>query len=121
MTLMEVHIRLASTAILYTIILALWGLWRFFRRQGVDSAYWGALAIAEILYVFELGLGLYLWLASGVPTPGMHLLYGVVSILVIPAVFFYTRGNEERRAVLLYGVSLLFLMGIAFRAMATAT
>lgn len=120
MTIIEFHGRLATTALYFAILMALWGLFRFFRKQKVDSSYWGALVIGEGLFLLQAGLGAYIWL-SGVGSLGgrwMHVLYGVVSVLVIPAVFAYTRGDEQRRATLVYGVSFLFLVGILMRAMA---
>jgi hypothetical protein len=122
MTLVEIHGKLANTALLYTIILAVWGLWRFFRRQGVDGSYWGALLIAEILYVAQASLGAFLLISGIGDLAGryMHILYGIVSVLVVPAIFFYTHGNEQRRAMLIYGVGLLFLVGVILRGMATA-
>ena len=121
MSLAEIHARLANTALFYTIILAVWALWRFFRRQSVDSSYWGALVIGEVLFLIQGALGAFLFFSGiGELTRGLiHILYGVVSVLVIPAVFLFTRGDESRRVMLIYGASLLFLMGIIFRSMAT--
>jgi len=121
MSLADIHGRLGYTALFFTLIMALWGLWRFFRRQGVDSSYWGALVIAEILYIVQAGLGAFLFFSGiGVLTGGyIHILYGVVSILVIPAVFFFTRGDELRRAMLIYGIGLLFLVGVLIRSIST--
>ena len=122
MTLIVFHDRLASTTLFYTIIMAIWGFWRFYRRQGVESSYWGALVIAEIIYLAQAGLGAYLFFSGiGVLTRGyIHILYGVVSVLVLPAIFFFTRGDEQRRAMLIYGAGFLFLVGIILRGIATA-
>jgi hypothetical protein len=122
MTLIEVHGRLANTALIYTAIMALWGLWRFFRHQGVDGAYWGALVIAEVLYIVQSSLGAYLYFTGigNLTGRGIHILYGVVAVLVAPALFVFTKGDENRRAILVYGVGFLFLIGIVLRAMATA-
>lgn len=121
MTLIEIHGRLANTALIYTAIMALWGIWRFFRRQGIDSSYWGAVVIAEVLYIIQSGLGAYLYFSGigNLAGRGIHILYGTVAILVAPALFVFTRGDENRRAVLVYGVGFLFLIGIIIRAMAT--
>ena len=120
MSLIEVHARLGNTALFYAILMAIWGLFRYLRRQGVESSYWGALVIAEILFVLQAALGAYLWLSGQGVAPGMHILYGVVSVLVIPAIFGFTRGDNERRAMLVYGGAFLFLVGILLRAMGTA-
>lgn len=119
MTLVDVHTRLANTALFFTIIMALWGIWRYFRRQGVDGSYWGALVIAEILYLVQAVIGVSLWLSGNRPGQIIHLLYGLVSILVVPGVFVYTKGDEQRRAMLIYGISFLFMIGIILRALMT--
>ena len=121
MTIIEVHARLANTALFYTILMALWGLWLFIRKQNINSSYWGALAIAEVLYVVQGLLGAWIWL-SGLGRPigmYMHILYGVVCVLVVPGIFLYTHGTEERRSVLLYAIGFLFLIGILLRSAAT--
>ncbi len=120
MSLTEVHARLATTVILYALALALWGLWRYFRRQGVDSSYWGALVIAEILVLLQGSLGIFLWLSALRPERGgVHVLYGIISGITLPAVYIYTKGRDERREMLVYALASVFLTGIAFRAMAT--
>lgn len=120
MSLSEIHGQLANSAMFYFILLAVWGLFRFARRQGVGSSYWGALVIAEILILVQAGLGAYLWMSGFRPARGIHLLYGIVSGLTIPAVFVYTKGREERREMLVYGVVILFTVGLILRAMTTA-
>jgi hypothetical protein len=122
MSLVEIHSRLGNTALFYTVIMALWGLWRFFRKQGVEGSYWGALVIAEILYLLQAILGVIMLLSQTalLQGRGIHILYGVVSILVVPGIFVFTRGDDQRRAMLIYGVGFLFLVGILLRAMATA-
>ena len=121
MSLVEVHARLGNTALYYMIIMALWGLWRFFRKQGLDSSYWGALVIGEILIVAQGLLGGYLWLSGLRPARGIHLLYGIISVLVIPGVYAYTQGEQKRRAMMIYAVALLILAALVVRAIMTAT
>ena len=53
MSLTVVHSGLANAALIYFAILAVWGLVRFARRQGVGSSYWGALVIAELLILAQ--------------------------------------------------------------------
>ena len=77
MSLIEIHSRLGNTALFYTIVMAAWGLWRYIRKQNVDSSYWGALVIAEVLYLAQGGLGAYLFLSGiGVLQRSIHILYG---------------------------------------------
>jgi hypothetical protein len=120
MSLSDLHGRLANTALIYFGLLALWGLWRAFRKQGLDSSYWGALVIAEILIFVQAGLGAYLWLVGERPGRGVHILYGVVAFLIIPGLYAYTKGENDRRVMVIYAVTLLIGVGIILRAMTTA-
>ena len=122
MTLVTIHDRLASTAVLFVIIMALWSFWRFFRKQKIDSNFSGALVIAEILILAQSALGLVIAITGGyarLERPPMHILYGAISVLVIPALFLYTRADERYQAMLVYGVSLVFLAFIVWRLMVT--
>jgi len=120
MSLIEIHARLGNTALFYVIFMALWGLWRFFRRQGLNSSYLGALLIAEVLILALGGLGAYNWFSGFRPGQSVHILYGIISALVIPGIYGYTHGEQERRDMLIYGVSLLLVGALFLRAMATA-
>jgi hypothetical protein len=120
MTLATVHANLANTALIYFVILAVWGLVRFARRQGVGSSYWGALVIAELLILAQGTLGAYLWYTGLRPGRGIHILYGLVSALTIPAVYAYTKGKEERRDMLIYAVVALVTAALILRATVTA-
>ncbi len=120
MSLSDVHGRLANTALFFMIFMALWGLWRLLRKQGLSSNYWGALVIGEILVIVQGLLGGYLWLIGLRPDRSIHILYGVVAALVIPAIYAFTKGGQERREMLIYAVALLFMVGILIRAMGTA-
>jgi MFS superfamily sulfate permease-like transporter len=115
-----IHARLANTALLFIGIMALWGFWRFFRRQGPNASYFGALAVGEILILVQGVLGAVLWFTSMRPgRGGIHILYGVISVLAIPGVYLFTKGREERRDMLIYAAVLAFLIGILLRAAQT--
>jgi hypothetical protein len=115
-----IHARLANSILLYMLILALWGFWRFFRKQGMDSSYWGAIVIAEILVLLQGALGIFLFIVGLTPGRGwVHILYGIVSAIALPGVYLYTKGREDRRDILMYAVVFLFQVGILMRAMVT--
>lgn len=116
----EIHARLANTAFLYILAVGLWGLWRYFRKQGIDSNYWGSLVIGEGLIIVQGLMGAYLWLINLRPERGgIHILYGVAAALVIPGIFGFTRGDSTRRVSLVYGAALLFLAALLVRAIVT--
>jgi hypothetical protein len=116
----QIHGQLATTALFYFAFLAIWGLVRFVRRQGVGPSYWGALVIAELLILAQGGLGAFLWYSGLRPARGIHILYGLVSGLAVPAVYAYTKGREERTEMLIYGVTTLVTVGLILRAITTA-
>lgn len=120
MSISLIHAKLANTALIYVLCLALWGFWRFVRKQGLDSGYWGALVIAEVLLLVQGGLGSAMWLIGLHPERSIHLLYGVVSALAIPGVFAYTRGRGERSEMLLYAAVMLVTVALILRATTTA-
>ncbi len=114
------HGRLANTVVMYAILMALWGFWRFFRKQGMDSSYWGAVVIAEVLILIQGAVGVFMRISGILPARGwFHILYGIVAAISLPAVYMFTKGRDERRDMLIYAAIFLFLTGIALRAMAT--
>lgn len=116
-----IHERLATTALYYFLIISLWGYYRFFRKQGIDSSYWGALAIAEVLVLGQALLGLYLWLSGHEPARGwLHVLYGSLIPAMIPLAYVYTRGRTQRSEILIYGTVTIITAGLILRAIYTA-
>lgn len=120
MTVTLIHDRLSLSALMYMILLGVWGFWRYFRKQGLEGSFWGALVIAEILVLAQGLIGGYLWIIGLRPDRGtVHILYGVASVLVVPGVFAFTKGGSDRRAMLIYAIALLFLAGLILRGIAT--
>ena len=121
MSIIDVHGRLADTALYYFILLTVWGYWRFFRKQGMDPAFWGALVIGEILLLLQTGLGGYMWIIGLRPVRWAHYLYGIVAPMALPMAFMYTKGKQDRPEILMYGTTTLITVGLILRAMFTAT
>ena len=120
MPLTQIHARLAISALMFVVILTLWGFWRYFRKQGLDGNYWGALATLEVLILAQGALGIFLWYSGLRPGHGgMHVLYGIVSAITLPAAYAFTKGRDARREMLIYSLALIFLAGVAARAMLT--
>jgi CDP-diglyceride synthetase len=119
MGLPEIHARLATSFILFMAIAAAWNLIAAARRQGVSGSGWGILAIGELLALAQGLLGVGLYLAGERPARSLHILYGVVAVLTIPACYAISRGRDDRRASLIYGGLCLFLALIGYRAIVT--
>jgi len=121
MTLTIAHARLANTMLLFLSVAGVWGLATFFLRRSITGSYWGILAIGEILILVQMIVGIILWIDGARPARTIHVLYGIVAGISIPGYYAYTRGQDDRRASLTYGLICLFLVGISIRAMSTAT
>ena len=119
-TLAVLHARLVVTILLFFGILSIWGVFSYLRGKSISGSYKGALAIGELLMLAQFVIGVLLMLGGAQPfRPGIHILYGVVAIIGLPATFAYTRGRDERWELLIYVAVCLFLCGIALRALGT--
>ena len=114
-----IHERLATTMVLFNLVGAVWGLVIYFRGRSIDGTYWGILAVGELLILGQAVLGFILWLQGAQPGRGIHILYGVVAAMTLPAVYGFSRGRDDRQMALGYGLVLLFLVGISWRAIVT--
>ena len=93
----------------------------YIRGQGVDGSIVGAVVIGEVMMIVQVVLGLILWLSGLFPASIIHFLYGALTVLALPALWVYTRGEMDRRASLIWALAGLFMMGLALRAIGTAT
>jgi hypothetical protein len=119
MSLPELHARFANTAILYFIFMGIWGYYRFFRKEGLNDSYWGAVVIGEVFLFIEAGIGTYMWIIGLRPGRDIHLLYGSVSLMVLPMVYMFTKGRPGRPEILMYATTFFFGAGLLFRALGT--
>ena len=123
MTLSQIHVGLANASLLFSLIMAGFAFWAYFRHLGVDGNLWGILAVGELLYVAQGLFGLFLFFTTKVLPEGwrwVHILYGVVLVISLPGAFAYSKGKDDRRSALVYGIVGLFLAGVSLRAMTTA-
>lgn len=122
MTIIDFHEGLSRAALIYCSAMAIWGFLRFFRGQGLNGGYVGAVVIAEILLLVQGIVGIILWLGAGTYQPGyIHWIYGIVLVLGAPVVYTYTKGRQGRPEMLLYSVAFLIMIALVLRAMVTAT
>jgi hypothetical protein len=120
MGLLQIHDGLANTAVLFIAALGIWALFYRLRSRALDSTWFGAAMIGELLIVAQGALGgiLYLQgLGSALPRPFMHILYGVVALICLPAAqsYFGNLEDEKVKALAMAAVC-AFLWGILLRA-----
>ncbi len=116
-----VHNGLANACLIFSLIIAGYSLLIFIRNQSLTPGFFGALVIAELLYLAQAAVGVGLWLQGGVPARDwVHYLYGVVQVIGLPGLYATTRGRDTRLEALYYFAMSVFLAGIALRAAETA-
>ncbi len=107
---LEIHIRLGNMAFYYAAIMTIWAIWRIYKKHGVDSNYWWASIIAEILLLLQGVFGVYLYYFTDIKLARpVHAIYGVASALILPIGYAVSRGHKERRDMIIYGVAFLCL------------
>ena len=120
MTLNLIHSRVADSAVMFLGILAVWALFQRLRSRPLDGNWYGAAIMAEILLLVQFGLGWILYFQgfdAVLPRPFMHILYGVVAIITLPAGYaYFSRLEDEKIKTLALGLVCLFLWGILLRA-----
>ena len=120
MSIIGIHGWLSDVVVLYAALMGVWGLLNFAQRQGISEGYWWGLVIGELLILTQGSLGGLLWFQGRQPEQGIHLFYGVVAAVGIPAVYVGTRGREGRRESLAYGIAALVVALLAWLAAASA-
>ncbi|RME69981.1 MAG: hypothetical protein D6784_17445 [Chloroflexi bacterium] len=120
-TVIFIHGRIANALWIYMLIMAVWNFANYFRGRGVDGNVLGAWTVAELMTLTQAVLGIIMLVSGLFPASIIHFLYGSLSVLVIPAIWVYTRGAVDRRASLIWAITALFLFGLSLRAMGTGT
>jgi chromate transport protein ChrA len=120
-----IHDRLAVTATWFVFILGIWALYQRIRNRPLDSNWFGAAVIAEGVIIVQGLIGAYLYFGMGLdaalPRPFMHILYGVVAVVTLPAAwgYFNSLEREDVKSLAMAATS-IFLWGILLRASSTA-
>jgi uncharacterized membrane protein len=116
----NIHGPLSSSILYFLLIAGVWGLVTAFRKRGVSSNYWGILAIGEIMIIVQAIIGVVLYVGEARPgRPGVHILYGIVAVITLPAYYAFSKGRDDRTAALLYGLFCIFVAGITLRSVTT--
>ena len=102
-----------------TVIIAVWGLFMFFRRVSAGASYRSTLVLTEALFVVQGLIGLGLVGAGSRPKDPLHWLYGILLVITLPIAATYPAARDEKRQSLVYGIVGLFMAGLCIRAWMT--
>ena len=120
-TILWLHERIGNAAPLFMVLLGILSFINYIRGRGLDGGMVGAIVVGEIMMIVMAVLGITLFIAfNRIQNLSIHFLYGSLSIIFIPGLWMYTRGETDRRASLIWGVAGFFLMGLTLRAIGTA-
>ncbi|MCS7061016.1 MAG: hypothetical protein RMN25_07590 [Anaerolineae bacterium] len=120
MSIPQIHASVATTVVLFNLILGAWGFLKYLRGEGMDGNFWGAIWLSPILGLAQALVGLVMvFMGLGVAVRAVHYLYGVLVVLSVPAAFAFTKGRDDRGAVLIYAATLLLVALFGGRAQVT--
>ncbi|MCL5273199.1 MAG: hypothetical protein M1434_00425 [Chloroflexi bacterium] len=123
MGIVQIHASIATTVMLFNTVISVWGFIKYFRKQDIiDGSFWGAIALSPILGLVQAILGLIMIsMGLGSNVRLVHYLYGALCVIAVPSTFAFTRGRDDRGALLIYAAVLLLTAIFGVRAYMTAT
>lgn len=120
MSLSDIHAGLAQSATLFMIILGAWAIVFRLRSRPLDGSFYGGLAVGEIVMVAQFALGWILYsqgLGDKLPRAFVHILYGAVAVITLPAAYAYlSKLEDENTKTILFAIVCFFLMEVVIRA-----
>jgi len=120
MQLNEIHGRLANTAMIFIAVLGIWALILRIRSKPLDGNWYGAAIIGELLIIGQAIIGTWIYLqglGAALPRPYLHILYGLVAVLSLPAAYgYFSLLEDENVQTVAMVLVCFFLWGILLRA-----
>ncbi len=122
MGIVQIHASIATTVMLFNTVLGVWGLLKFLRKQdNIDGSFWGAIALSPVLGLAQAIIGvIMIGRGFGSVVRLVHYLYGTLCVIAVPATFAFTRGRDDRGALLIYSMILILTAIFGLRAYMTA-
>jgi heme A synthase len=110
----------ARALLAYSVVLALWGTYRYFRNLELTGGFRASYLIMAGLTAVQGLLGVVGFVLGGRPHELLHIVYGIFAVLFLPGAYLWAQGGPRRReTVILAGAA--WIVGIAyFRGAATA-
>jgi hypothetical protein len=98
-------------------VVGAWGVVLAILKRSPARAFTYARAVAIAAMLVQVGAGVYLYGNDLRPANAFHVFYGVVIVITLTLAYLY-RSTMAKRPALTYGILLLFVMGLGFRAWA---
>lgn len=104
-------------AVVSTGVVGAWGLLLAITRKVPGRAFAIGRALAVVAILVQVAAGVYLYSNGVRPGNSFHVFYGVVIVITLTLAYLY-RSTMAKKPALTYGILLLFVMGLGFRAWA---
>lgn len=114
------HENWAFASLASTGLVGLWGLGLAVLRRTPGRSFRIGAGAAIIAILIQVAAGTALYVSGLRPLNGFHVFYGVVIAVTLSLSYIY-RAQLARRPALSYGLLLLFVMGLGFRAWANVS
>ena len=114
MSLRNLHIALGWALVAANGLVGTWALAAHRAEALRHRALWPATAVAEVLIMVQVVVGVVNMQVNDLEVTGVHLFYGFVSAFAVGIIYSYRQQLEQWR-YLLYGFGGLFLMGMGLR------
>ena len=102
-------------ALVTTGLVGLWGLGLAILKRPSGRPFGIAVGVAIVAMLIQVGAGVALYVYGLRPLNGFHVFYGIVIAVTFSLAYVY-RAQLARNPALWYGLLLLFVMGLGFRA-----
>ena len=119
-TIIWLHAHWVWVALATTGLVGLWGLGLAIFKQRPGRAFGIAAALAIVAMLVQVAAGVALYVYGLRPLNGFHVFYGILIAVTFSLAYVY-RAHLARRPALWYGLLLLFVMGLGFRAWSNVT
>ena len=113
MALTQIHAGLANTAVMFVAVLGIWALFLRITNRPLDASWMGAAVVGEIVLVAQGVIGGLLYLQgldATLARPYMHILYGAVAVVTLPAAYGYFGGIENDKVTTLAMAATCFFL-----------
>jgi len=117
----QIHHTLGNAIVFFMVVCCLWSFFNYLRGRPLGPNLSGSLVIGELLIISQGGAGVGLFLFGLRPAGFIHLFYGLLAALTLPAAYLLLPDERDsRQESLRYAFVCLFIVGLALRAMTTA-
>lgn len=117
MPLADIHSILFNMVILYSFLLGVYAAVLAARNGSISGNFWGAIGVYVVLTAITLIIGIILILSGYTVESGgriiIYILYMLFMIVIMPGLFSFLQGRDDRSAAIYFAMLALFNAAVA--------